>query len=104
MDMELHGREHINLRNRPNDFLVYQIAGARDSLEARTGRPVRWFAYPSGRYDAAVVRMLKSAGFLGAVTTSFGRTHTASGLFDLQRVRINGSGTQVFEKSVTGNP
>ena len=105
MDMELHSREHDDLRNRPNDFLVYQIAGGRDSLEARTGQPVRWFSYPSGRYDAAVVRVLQSAGFVGAVTTLQGRTQMASGLFDLQRIRINGSDTlETFIKAVAGNP
>jgi peptidoglycan/xylan/chitin deacetylase (PgdA/CDA1 family) len=105
MDMELHSREHVDLRNRPNDFLVYQIAGGRDSLAARAGRPVHWFAYPSGLYDDAVVRVLKSAGFRGAVTTAPGRTHTASGLFDLQRVRIFGPGAlQVFKQIVEGTP
>jgi len=105
MDMELHGREHVDLRNRPNDFLVHQIAGGRDSIEAHTGRPVRWFAYPSGHYDAAVVRVLKSAGFVGSATTAYGRTHTASGFFDLQRVRINGSDTlEIFHKVIAVNP
>ena len=91
MDLELHSREHFDLRNRPNDFLVHQIAGGKESLEAHINRPVRWFAYPSGRYDAAVVRVLKSDAFWGAVTTKDGRTHAASGFFDLQRVRISGS-------------
>jgi len=105
MDMELHSREHVDLRNRPNDFLVHQIAGGRDSLTARTGRSVRWFAYPSGRYDDAAVRVLQSAGFVGAVTTIDGRTHTVSGLFDLQRVRINGPGTlEIFIKALAGDP
>lgn len=105
MDMELHSREHVDLRNRPNEFLVHQIAGGRDSLAARTGRPVRWFAYPSGRYDDAVVRMLRSAGFVGAVTTMPGRTHTIGGIFYLQRVRISGLETlEGFKKIVTDNP
>jgi peptidoglycan/xylan/chitin deacetylase (PgdA/CDA1 family) len=105
MDMELHSREHVDLHNRPNDFLVYQIAGGRDSLQARTGRPVRWFAYPSGRYDDAVVRVLRSAGFVGALTTVNGRTQTVSGLFDMQRIRIGGPGTlEIFIKVLAGNP
>ena len=105
MDIELHCREHFDLRNRPNDFLIHQIAGGKESLEAHVNRPVRWFAYPSGRYDAAVVRVLKSDGFWGAVTTKPGRTHTASGLFDLQRVRIEGSYTlNTFVKLVTEGP
>jgi len=105
MDIELHCREHFDLRNRTNDFLIHQIAGAKESLEAHINRPVRWFAYPSGRYDAAVVRVLKSDGFWGAVTTKDGRTHTASGFFDLQRVRISGSYTlNTFVKLVAESP
>jgi peptidoglycan/xylan/chitin deacetylase (PgdA/CDA1 family) len=66
---------------------------------------VRWFAYPSGRYDDAVVRVLQSAGFVGAVTTMNGRTQTVSGLFDMQRIRINGPGTlEIFKKVLAGNP
>ena len=103
MDMELHSREHVDLRNRSNEYLVHQIAGGKQSLEAYTGKPVRWFAYPSGQYDAAVVRMLQSAGFLGSVTTLPGQTHTAAGLFDLRRVRIFGSDTlESFKKAVEG--
>jgi len=65
---------------------------------------VRWFAYPSGRYDAAVVRVLKSAGFWGAVTTLPGQTHTMDGLFDLERVRISGSNSlEMFKKAIKGN-
>jgi peptidoglycan/xylan/chitin deacetylase (PgdA/CDA1 family) len=102
MDLELHSRDHVDLRNRPNDFLVHQIAGGKESLEAHINQPVRWFAYPSGRYDATVVRVLKSDGFWGAVTTQYGRTHTASGFFDLERVRIDGSYTlNTFIKIVT---
>lgn len=104
MDMELHGREHVDLRNRSFEFLVHQTAGGRESIEAHTGKPVRWFAYPSGRYDAAVVRVLKSAGFWGAVTTLSGQTHTVDGLFDLERVRISGSSSlETFKKAIEGN-
>jgi peptidoglycan/xylan/chitin deacetylase (PgdA/CDA1 family) len=105
MDMELHSREHYDLRNRPNDFLVHQIAGGKESLEAHINRPVRWLAYPSGRYDAAVVRVLKSDGFWGALTTKQGRTYVASGFFDLQRIRIDGSYTlDTFIKVITESP
>jgi len=93
MDIELHSREHYDLRSRSNDFLVHQIAGGKESLEAHLNRPVRWFAYPSGQYDAAVVRVLKSAGFWGSVTTQPGRAHTPATLFDLPRIRIGGAHT-----------
>jgi len=102
MDIELHSREHYDLRNRSNDFLVNQIAGGKEAIEAHTARPVRWFAYPSGHYDAAVKRVLVSAGFWGAVTTIPGRTHTAPTLFDMPRIRISSYYTlEAFKKAIT---
>jgi peptidoglycan/xylan/chitin deacetylase (PgdA/CDA1 family) len=91
MGIELHCREHYDLRNRSNEFLVYQILGGKQSIEAHTGQPVHWFAYPSGRYDAAIIRVLKSADFWGALTTQYAYIHTTSGLFKLSRVRIRGA-------------
>jgi peptidoglycan/xylan/chitin deacetylase (PgdA/CDA1 family) len=102
MDIELHSREHYDLRNRSNDFLVNQIAGGKEAIEAHIARPVRWFAYPSGHYDAAVTRVLVSAGFWGAVTTIPGRTHTAPTLFDMPRIRISSYHTlEAFKKAIT---
>ena len=103
MDIELHGREHYDLRKRSNDFLVNQIAGGKEVIEAHIARPVRWFAYPSGRYDAAVERVLASAGFWGAVTTMPGRSHTAATLLDMPRIRIGSTFTlDAFIKAVGG--
>jgi peptidoglycan/xylan/chitin deacetylase (PgdA/CDA1 family) len=103
MDIELHSREHYDLRNRSNDFLVNQIAGGKEAIEAHIARPVRWFAYPSGRYDAAVERVLASAGFWGAATTIPGRNHTTSALFEIPRIRIGGAFTlDAFIKTVEG--
>lgn len=104
MDIELHGREHYDLRNRRSDFLEDQIVGGKQLLEAHLGRPVRWFAYPSGRYDAAVMRAVASAGFWGAVTTIPGRTHTAAALLEMPRVRISGSHTlAAFIKAIASS-
>jgi peptidoglycan/xylan/chitin deacetylase (PgdA/CDA1 family) len=101
MDIELHSREHYDLRNRSNDFLVYQLLGGKQSIEAHTQKPVHWLAYPSGRYDAAVIRVLKSADFWGAVTTQPGQTHTTAGLFELPRIRIRGADTlKIFAEKI----
>ncbi len=91
MDIELHSREHYDLRNRSNEFLVYQIWGGKQSIEAHTQKPVHWIAYPSGRYDSSVILVLKSADFWGALTTQSGHIHTTSTLFELPRIRIRGT-------------
>jgi len=91
MSMQAHGRDHYDLTNRAYDFLVYQILGAREAVEAHTGQPVRFFCYPSGRYDAATLAVVESAGYWGAVTTEWGATQRLDNRFTWPRVRIKGA-------------
>jgi peptidoglycan/xylan/chitin deacetylase (PgdA/CDA1 family) len=93
MEIEGHGRDHVDLRNRSYDYLVYQILGIKEAVEYHTGQPVRFFCYPSGQYDAAVLRVVEGAGYWGAVTTQHGRIHTRENIYTLSRIRIRGSDT-----------
>jgi peptidoglycan/xylan/chitin deacetylase (PgdA/CDA1 family) len=90
MAIEAHGRDHVDLRNRSYDFLVYQILGIREAIEHHTGRAPRFFCYPSGRWDARVIEVLKSAGYQAAVTTEWGRTYTRESFFEMPRLRVHG--------------
>lgn len=93
MDIEVHGRTHRDLRGRDTDFLIWEIVGPREIIEARIQQRPRFFCYPSGQYDEAVVAMLKSDYFWGAVTVEQGTLHTTEGLFDLHRIRVKGKDT-----------
>jgi peptidoglycan/xylan/chitin deacetylase (PgdA/CDA1 family) len=90
MDIQLHAREHLDMRKRPYDWLVFQIIGGRQSIEGHTGKPVIFMAYPSGRYDANVQSFLSSANFWAAVTTASGRQHVLKDALSWDRVRISG--------------
>jgi peptidoglycan/xylan/chitin deacetylase (PgdA/CDA1 family) len=90
MRFEPHSFNHPDLRNRGFDFLVFQVLAAKEAIEARTGEPCRFFAYPFGRYDDYVIDVLRSAHYWGAVLTEQGATHTADDLFTLHRVRVHG--------------
>jgi peptidoglycan/xylan/chitin deacetylase (PgdA/CDA1 family) len=90
MDIEPHGYRHYDLRDKDIDFLVYEIVGAKEAIEARTGETARFFSYPSGSYDDQTVAVLKSAYFWAAVTTAQGATHTSDSLFELTRIRMRG--------------
>lgn len=90
MRFEPHSYNHPDLRNRGYQFLVFQILAPKEAIEARTGEPTHFFAYPSGRYDQFVIDVLRSANFWGAVTIEQGATHTADDLFTLRRVRVHG--------------
>jgi len=93
MEIQAHGRDHVDLRGRSYDYLVYQIRGIQEAIQYHTGRLPRFFCYPSGRYDANVIAMLESAGYWGAVTTAWGKTHTREGLLEIPRLRVRGGGT-----------
>jgi len=90
MDFGPHSRDHQDLRRRDHDFLVWEILGPRQTLEAHLGRQPRFYAYPSGHYDDAVIQVLKEAGFWGALTTAHGTEHTLDDMFTLTRIRVRG--------------
>mgnify|MGYP000470139920 CR=1 FL=1 len=91
MRFEPHSYDHPDLRNRGYQFLVFQILAPKEAIEARTGEPCRFYAYPAGRYDQKVIDVLRSAYFWGGVLTEQGATHTTADLFTLRRVRVQGS-------------
>lgn len=93
MDIQAHGRDHVDLRGRSYDYLVYQILGIQEAIHYHTGRLPRFFCYPSGQYDASVIAVLKSTNYWGAVTTQWGARHTRENLFEMPRVRIRGNDT-----------
>ncbi|MGQ9794067.1 MAG: polysaccharide deacetylase family protein [Anaerolineae bacterium] len=93
MSLQPHGYRHFELKGKPTDFLVYEIVGAKEAIEARTGEITRFFCYPSGSYDRNTIRVLESAGFWAAVTTIPGRQQSTDSLFELQRLRVRNTTT-----------
>ncbi|MGH2594169.1 MAG: polysaccharide deacetylase family protein [Anaerolineae bacterium] len=102
-DIQVHGRDHVDMRRRTNEFLYFQIVGARQAIEAHIGKPAPFFAYPAGRYDANTLRFLEKYDFWMAITaTKGGRIHTLDAPLELTRVRIRGSDTlESFIRKVT---
>ncbi|MFQ3567571.1 MAG: polysaccharide deacetylase family protein [Aggregatilineales bacterium] len=89
MSMESHTRDHVDLRGRDYDFLVYQLLGAQESLEYYTGRTPHLFAYPAGNYDAMTLTVLRTLPVWRAVTTRPGVLHTTDNALALPRLRIS---------------
>ncbi len=90
MEVEGHGRGHYDLRGRDLDFLVYQILGIQEAVDVVTGKPARFFCYPSGGYDDQVIAVVKSANYLGAVTTEWGTEERLDNRFTWPRIRVDG--------------
>lgn len=90
MEIGSHTYTHPDLRGQPYDYVVWQILGSKEAIEARTKEPVRLFAHPSGKYDQQVVEVLKSTGFWGAVAINQGAHQSSEQVFELQRIRVRG--------------
>jgi len=70
-----------------------QLVEPRQVLEEHLGHPVRFLAYPSGKYNAATIAATRAAGYLAAVTVIHGLSHPAASAFELTRVRAHGADT-----------
>jgi len=89
MRFEPHSRTHPDLRNSDHDFLVWEILGSVQAIQGHTGRYPRFFAYPSGQYNEAVIDFLKEINLWGAVTTQTGSYHVWGDRFELRRLRVS---------------
>lgn len=93
MEIGSHSRDHPDMRRRSYDFLVWQILGSKQTLEAHLPGPIYCFSYPSGQYDDFVIAVLRSAHFWCAVTEEQGNVHSSEDVFRLKRVRVRRSDT-----------
>ncbi len=93
MFIESHGRNHASLRNRNDDYLIWQALGSAETIEHELGVRPRFITYPFGHYDSNTIRIFESAGFWGGVTINAGATHSTDDLFQLRRVRVRGTTT-----------
>lgn len=91
MSIEAHTKTHPDLRGQEHAFLIYEIVGSVQSIEAHVGSPVRMFAYPAGRYDDRVLRILETTNLWRAVTTRHGLLHTTDNRLMLDRLRVSNS-------------
>ena len=65
-----------------------EILGSKKAIEEKAGRPVEFFCYPYGDYNAEVLRQVREAGFLGSTTVKRGFTFRGDDPFELKRVPV----------------
>jgi peptidoglycan/xylan/chitin deacetylase (PgdA/CDA1 family) len=90
MSMESHTKNHADLRGRNYDFLVYELLGSIESLQAYTGIEPHMFAYPIGHYDGMTLDVVRELPVWRAVTTQAGMLQTTDNRLEMPRVRVSG--------------
>ena len=89
MEIGAHTVHHPILTTLTHDEARREIGAGKSALESIIQSAVRTLAYPNGRpvqdYDSSHVKLARSLGFLGAVSTSPGAARTGDDLFQLPR-------------------
>lgn len=99
-----HTISHLWLPGVKDAELEIEIYESKKMLTEILGREVRFFCYPVGGFDEKIKSMVGAAGYLGACTTSPGRSLPNRDIFALKRVRISGGRNNllVFRLKISG--
>ncbi|MEZ4584161.1 MAG: polysaccharide deacetylase family protein [Caldilineaceae bacterium] len=93
MFIESHGRNHVSLAGKDDDYLVWQALGSLETIEYELGVRPRFVSYPAGDYDQRTLDIFASAGYWAGLTTRQGATHHSDDMFQLPRVRVRNTTT-----------
>ena len=87
-----HTWDHHNVKQYQGNDWVVQIEKPTKTLEAITGKPIKYFAYPFGLWSPAVIDPLKKRGFIAAFQLSTKRDPQEP-LYTIRRIIVPGSWT-----------
>ena len=85
-----HTRHHPNLPDLSEAAIVDEIQGSKSDLEQYLKKPVNWFAYPYGSYNAFIIQTVKDAGFKGAASTIYGTNQSKDVSYLFPRIMVDG--------------
>ncbi len=79
----------VDLTTASASVIHFEVFSSRADLRTEFHTRVRFFCYPVGHYDPAVVAAVRAAGFSGAISTVFGAADPAvEGMYRLERIRV----------------
>jgi len=85
-----HTVSHLILTPLSEGEVREEIRKSKVMLEQRLGARIDWFAYPYGRINAKVAKIVQEAGYFGAFGTNDGASETSKNVFTLPRIRVSG--------------
>ncbi|MDP4131859.1 MAG: polysaccharide deacetylase family protein [Bacteroidota bacterium] len=85
-----HTWDHPDVRKLNENQWHFQLDNSRSRLEQITGRPVKYFAYPSGQWNNEAISQLKKRGILAAFQLMGARSKTDV-LYSMRRLMVSGN-------------
>jgi len=89
--VEAHGVNHLDLTAVELEVAEREIRGSREQIQQHLGRPAMLFAYPYGRSNSEVRKLVEIAQYDAAVTAKVGLNTPRTDRFALKRVEIWGT-------------
>jgi peptidoglycan/xylan/chitin deacetylase (PgdA/CDA1 family) len=86
-EVDSHTLTHPDLATVSPARLRHEVHGSRAALRRLFHVPVRFFCYPSGAFDRAVIHAVRRAGYLGATTEIPGLARRSQP-YTLARIRV----------------
>lgn len=80
-----HSMTHCLMPECDDRALAYEVTESRQVLQKRLGLPIETFCYPNGNSDARTAHAVAQAGYLRAVTTTWGSNGQDADQFLLHR-------------------
>lgn len=90
ISFQAHTVYHPDLTSLNTGQAMGEISTSKRVLEQQLGKPVNFLAYPYGVSNLTTWQLVKQAGFMGAVGTWTGKTHSQENMFNMPRVKIPG--------------
>jgi peptidoglycan/xylan/chitin deacetylase (PgdA/CDA1 family) len=90
-----HTVHHLNLAHSSIAIQEKEIRESKQTLESIIGKPVVSFCYPSGGFTQETETLVKNAGYTSATTTKEGAFAPTDNLFEIPRVRMSPSMTDL---------
>lgn len=104
IDIESHTVSHNELNQYSYEQQYKELHDSKQFLEALLQKPVKYFAYPSGKYNQNTFNALKEAGYCMAFNTENRWAGKEDGIYTLKRVFMSSAfGMDVFIERVN-NP
>lgn len=90
MEVGSHTCSHPRLHELTREDALREIADSRVALTNLLGAPVAHFAYPFGQFTEDVSELVRSAGYLSAVTVLHGVARASDHRYRLPRILVDG--------------
>ena len=91
VDFEPHTVSHLKLHRLSLEEAKKEILNSKRTIEEKLNKKCKFFAYPYGKYNLEIIKILKENNFEGAVTLKEGLVSCNDSLFALKRNSIDSS-------------